>query len=358
MSFAIAAAGTGGHVYPGLAVGEALVGLGVSREEILYVGGNRMESKVYPAAGFPFLTVELRGLQRRLTSANLGIPSVVLKATRIISGELRARDVGALLGMGGYVTVPAGWAARRGGIPYAVSEQNAHAGLANRVMARSATRVFGSFPATTGLPTASWVGNPVRASLATFERGPLRARAVERWRLDPGLPVLGVFGGSLGARAINTAVATAVENWAGPEIQVLHLAGHGHAEMTERAAMSPRRWTVLEFCEEMELFYAATDLVIARAGGSVAELTATATPSILVPGVFGSGGHQTANAAFLADAGAAVVVAEDQLGDLGAMAASLMADPERRRQMSEACATLARPHAARVVAEAMMEMAS
>ena len=358
MSFAIAAAGTGGHVYPGLAVGEALVGLGVARDEVLYIGGNRMEAKVYPAGGFPFLSVELRGLQRRLTGANLGIPSVVLKATRTISAELKAREVGALLGMGGYVTVPAGWAARRAGIRYAVSEQNAHAGLANRVMARSAARVFGSFPVTTGLPTASWVGNPVRASLAAFERGALRPRAIERWRLDPGLPVLGVFGGSLGAGAINAAVATAVENWAGPEIQVLHLAGQGYAEMNERAAMSPRRWTVLEFCEEMELFYAATDLVIARAGGSVAELTATATPSILVPGVFGSGGHQAANAAFLADAGAAVVLTEEELGDLGAVSVSLMADPERRGRMSEACAAFARPDAARVVAEAMMEMAS
>src|SRR5690606_9537363 len=112
VSFAIAAAGTGGHVYPGLAVGEALVDLGVSRDEILYIGGQRLEAQVYPEAGFPFLSVELRGLSRQLTLRNLGIPRVVMAAVRTIRAELVARQVKALLGLGGYVTVPAGLAAR------------------------------------------------------------------------------------------------------------------------------------------------------------------------------------------------------------------------------------------------------
>ena len=113
MTFGIAAAGTGGHVYPGLAVGEALVAAGVARSDVLFIGGSRLEATAAPGAGFPFLEVELRGLQRRLTFANVGIPGVVLRAVRAIGRELAARNVAALLGMGGYVSVPAALAARR-----------------------------------------------------------------------------------------------------------------------------------------------------------------------------------------------------------------------------------------------------
>ena len=164
MSFAIAAAGTGGHVFPGLAVGEALVASGVSRDEILFIGGDRLESQVCPAAGSPFFGVELAGLQRRLTLANLTMPAVVLRATRAIAAKLRDRQVGVMLGMGGYVTVPAGLGATRNKTPLFLHEQNAEAGLANRFMGSRAVRVFGSFPRTERLPRAEWVGNPVRDS--------------------------------------------------------------------------------------------------------------------------------------------------------------------------------------------------
>lgn len=358
MSFAIAAAGTGGHVYPGLAVGEALVDLGVPREDILYIGGRRLEADVYPAAGFPFLSVELRGLSRQLTVRNLGIPRVVLAAVRVIRTELVARRVRALLGMGGYVTVPAGLAARRAGIPVSVAEQNAEAGLANRIVSRFATRVFGSFPTTHRLPRAEWVGNPIRRSLADFDRDRLRPDALRRFGLEPDVPVLGVFGGSLGAGVINRAVMAMLETWDGPAIQVLHLAGQGHDEVAAAASVSPHRWVVLDFITEMEAFFAACDLVVARAGGSVAELTATATPAVLVPGGFGSGRHQDLNAAALRDAGAAVVVAEDRIGELPAVVKSLIGDPQARRRMAEAATKIAKPDAAMVIARAMIEMAS
>lgn len=355
-SFAIAAAGTGGHVYPGLAVGEALVAAGIPRSAVLYVGGSRLEAEVYPDAGFPFLQVELRGLQRRLTLANLSIPAVVRRAARRVGEELEDRRVGAALGMGGYVTVPLALATRRTGVPLAVSEQNAGAGLGNRVAARVARRVFGSFPVTHGLPTAEWVGNPIRERLATFDRDRLRTAALAGWDLDPGLPIVGVFGGSLGAGVINRAVAAMLEEWSGPPVQALHLAGRGYEEMSERARSSSLRWVVMDFCREMEHFYAAADLVVARAGGSVAELTATRTPSVLVPGGFGSGGHQAANAAALARAGAAEVLDEADLNALGAVVERLVADAAARAAMMEACARLARPDAAGVIARALIEM--
>ncbi len=358
MSFAVAAAGTGGHVYPGLAVGEALVAKGVGREEVLYVGGNRLEASVYPQAGFPFVEVELAGLRRSLTPANLALPRIVRRATATISAELEERRVAVLLGLGGYVTVPAAWAARRRRIPYLISEQNAEAGLANRLASRGAVRVFGAFPHTKGLRDAQWVGNPIRRSLADFDRARLRPTALARWGLHPDLPVLGVFGGSLGARAVNQAVASAIEAWNGPDMQVLHLAGQGHEEMRRRARVSPLRWVVLDFCHVMEEFYAAADLVLARAGGAVAELTATSTPGVLIPGSFGSGGHQAANAAVLAEAGAAVVVGETETARLGAVLVQLVENGGRRAEMAEAASRLARPRAAEAVADAMIELAA
>lgn len=358
MTYAIAAAGTGGHVYPGLAVGEALVDMGIPVGEVLFVGGDRLEATVYPEAGFPFLGVETRGLSRQMSFANLALPLVVARAVKRLRIEFRRRRVAAVLGLGGYVTVPSGLAARWAGASLALAEQNAEAGLANRVMAPFSSRVFGSFPTTEGLGAAEWVGNPLRRSFMDFDRSRLRPVARERWGLDPELPTLGVFGGSLGAGAINQAVTAMVPNWENEPIQVLHLAGRGFEEVEPAARVSGRPWVVLDFCDEMNLFYAACDLVVARAGGSVAELTATSTPSVLVPGGFGSGGHQRANAAVLAQAGAAVVVDEDDLDDLDGVVASLLHQPGRLQAMADATRRLARPDAAAVVAGALVELAA
>jgi UDP-N-acetylglucosamine--N-acetylmuramyl-(pentapeptide) pyrophosphoryl-undecaprenol N-acetylglucosamine transferase len=352
VSFAIAAAGTGGHVFPGLAVGEALVASGVSRREILFIGGDRLESRACPEAGFPFFGVQLAGLQRRVALSNLTIPAVVLRASRAIAATLRDRQVGVILGMGGYVTVPAGLGATRSKTQLFIHEQNAEAGLANRLMASRAVRVFGSFPRTERLPRAEWVGNPVRKNLARFDRVALRLSACERYGLDPHMPVLGVVGGSLGARVLNRAVADLISR---PQpFQVLHLAGSSHEKEWADKAAARGDWRVIGFEPEMHWFYAATDLVVARAGGAVAELTVTATPSVLVPGGFGSGAHQRANAAALVEAGAAVLVPEDRIVELATTIPRLMVDSAQRESMARACVTLARPGAAADLATAMV----
>jgi UDP-N-acetylglucosamine--N-acetylmuramyl-(pentapeptide) pyrophosphoryl-undecaprenol N-acetylglucosamine transferase len=307
---------------------------------------------VYPTAGFPFFGVELAGLQRRLTRSNLTLPAVVMRATRAIAAMVTERQVGVMLGMGGYVTVPAGLAAKRGNARLFLHEQNAEAGLANRLMALGAARVFGSFPHTKRLSRAEWVGNPVRDNLARFDRGALRFRACERYGLDPRTPVLGVFGGSLGAGILNRAVADLARTH--QPFQVLHLTGASHADGLLDEAAGRDDWRVVGFEPEMHWFYAAIDLVVARAGGAVAELTVTATPSVLVPGGFGSGAHQRANAAALVQAGAAVVVPEERIAQLGATINRLMVDSSQRESMARACATLARPRAATELATAMV----
>ena len=348
MTFAIAAVGTGGHVFPGLAVGEALVAAGVPRQDVLYVGGDRLEATVYPEAGFPFLRVPLQGLKRNLSFANLRIPFTLIGSIFAMRRSFRERSVHTVLGLGGYVTVPAAIAARLAGATVMVAEQNAHAGLGNRVAGRLARRRFGAFPQTAGLD-AEWVGNPVRSSIANFDRDALRPEALARYGLDGDRPVVGIFGGSLGAGVLNR-VAPAVT--ALDEVQVVHLAGDAHA--TGLADSATADWHIVAFEDRMELFYAAADIVVARAGGAVAELSATATPAVLVPGGFGSAGHQGANAAYLAAAGAAVVVEESAVSTVPSVIAGLLADRQRLATMRTAAASLARADAAEVIAAAMM----
>lgn len=359
MTYLIAAAGTGGHVFPGLSVGEALVDLGASRDEVLFVGGDRLEARVYPDEGFPFLRVDLRGLQRSLTPRNLALPNVVRKARKRIHAVMMEVSVRVALGMGGYVTIPTGMAAKKAGLAFLQSEQNAEAGLANRVAARWAMRSFGSFPETGGLPDAEWVGNPVREPFWSFDSSSLRAEARNRYGLSAGTPVLGVFGGSLGAGVINEAVSDMVAHWKGPAMQVVHLAGTRNIEALD--SLSGGRqidWIRLPFEESMETFYAACDLVVARAGGAVAELTATGTPSILVPGEFGSAGHQLGNALYLTESGAAVTVVESDLGSLAEVVTTTLFDGVLLERMGSSARRVSKPDAARTIARAMMEVAN
>lgn len=359
MSYLIAAAGTGGHVYPGLSVAEALVEQGVSPTEILFVGGDRLEREVYPAEGYPFFEVEVRGLRREMSLANLTLPLVVMRARSRIREVMLSRKVRVALGMGGYVTIPAALAASSAGVAFMNAEQNAEAGLANRLSARWATRTFGAFPVTGGLPGAEWVGNPVRRPFWNFDREQLRPRARERYQVDDSSPVLGVVGGSLGARTLNVAISDLVAQWEGPHLEVVHLTGRGAHGIPDHPQVSDRvSWRRIDFEKEVELFYAISDLAVARAGGAVAELTATGTPAVLIPGRFGSGRHQQENAEFLTEAGAAVTLPEDEVGGLREVVSSLIRDAAKLVAMRESAKGISRPRAALDVAAAMMEAAA
>lgn len=359
MSYLIAAAGTGGHVFPGLAVGEALIEKGIPRDDIVFVGGDRLEKVIYPAEGFPFFEVAVRGLRRELDWGNLTVPIVVMRARRRIRELIGERGVKVVLGMGGYVTIPSAMAAASAGIAFMNAEQNAEAGLANRIAARWATRTFGAFPVTGRLPDAEWVGNPVRRPFWEFDREALRPRALEHYGLTGEHPVLGVVGGSLGARTLNVAISELTAEWEGPLLQIVHLTGpSAHGIPPQPEASDAVSWHRIGFEEQMELFYAAADLAVARAGGAVAELTATGTPAILIPGRFGSGRHQRENAAFLASAGASVTISEEEIAGLTAVVSSLIGDDSKLSAMRESAEAVAKPRAAVEIALAMMEAAA
>ena len=240
MTYVFAAAGTGGHVYPALAVADALVATGVASSDILFVGGDRMEATTVPAAGYEFVGVEIRGLRRSMSADNLKLPSIVWRATQRLADLFRTRDTRVVTAFGGYVSVPAAWAARRSGARLFVQEQNAVPGLANKIVARNAETAFVAFPAAEErLRHATLVGNPLRAAFRGFDRSRLRTAGRARYGLDERRPVLGVLGGSLGARVLNDITARIADAHDPDQLGIVHLTGRAHhEEVAARAAAS------------------------------------------------------------------------------------------------------------------------
>lgn len=360
MTYAFAAAGTGGHVYPALATADALVASGVDRSDIVFFGGYRMETEAVPGAGYELVRSDVRGLRRSLSPDNLKLPMVVRRATREMEAAMAERHVQVLIAFGGYVAVPAARAARRIGAAVFLHEQNAVPGLANRYIAPRATTSFVAFPeAAARLRHARVVGNPLRPALATFDRDALREQARRRYDLPAGGVVVGVLGGSLGARVLNEVTGRIVADTEPGEAAVLHLTGKLHIEDIAPAAQrSAVRWQALAFEKEMQYFYAAVDIVLSRAGAlTVSELAATATPAVVVPYAAGTADHQAANVAHLEDAGGAVVIPETEIDRAAVEIQQLVADPARRAAMAEAAAKVGRPDAATVIADVLREAA-
>jgi len=361
MTYAFAAAGTGGHVYPALAVADALREAGVARDQIVFVGGKRLAATAVPAAGYDYLEVEMRGLKRSIARDNLSLPSVVWRASKRIQQEFEQRSVDVAIAFGGYIAVPTAWAAGRVGAKLFVHEQNAVPGLANRLISRRAVASFIAFPeAAEQLSRAQLVGNPLRPALATYDRKALHEAALERFGLSGERPVLGVLGGSLGAKVLNDAVERLADGHDERAISILHLTGHAHFEAVSAIAQgSAQEWKVLAFEDNMEYFYAASDVVLSRAGAlTVSELAATGTPAVVVPYAAGAAGHQAANAAHLAAAGGAEVVDEQDVDRLPAVLEQLIADRDRRETMATIAARMGRPEAAQQIAKALIEASS
>ena len=354
MSFAIAAAGTGGHVYPGMAVAEQLLEAGVDRRHVLFLGGDRMEAEVVPGEGYDFVRLELQGLVRSLSPRNLRLPGVVWRAAKVAARELAARNVRSVLCMGGYVTVPVAVAARRLGIHLVLHEQNVDAGLANRLAGRWADTCFLSFPGTRRLE-GTVVGYPLRAELARLDKPSDRTAALRRYGFEEGRAIVGIVGGSQGSVVINQAVSRMATEWSGQPIDVIHLAGPGRSREVEVGGDSPSVNRVVRgFENRMDLFYSACDVVIGRAGGGLMEAAVTGTPGILIPGSFG-GNHQRANAAAMAAVGGAILLPEAEVDSLGRLLGRMLENQPGLERMGQAAMDIARPDAAATVARAMLE---
>jgi UDP-N-acetylglucosamine--N-acetylmuramyl-(pentapeptide) pyrophosphoryl-undecaprenol N-acetylglucosamine transferase len=349
----IMAGGTGGHIFPGLAVAECLRAHGVPVVWLGAIGG--METNVVQAQRIELHSVAVGGLRGKGLKTRLQAPLMLVRALFASLVVLRKVKPRSVLSMGGYVAGPGGlaaWLLRR---PLLVHEQNSVAGFTNRKLASVARRVLVGFAG--ALPQADWVGNPVRAAIAAL---PMPAR-----RMDgrDGRPRLLVLGGSLGARALNLALPQALARLA-PEQrpEVLHQAGsRGFEETREAYAKAAVEADVVPFIDDMAASYGWADLAVCRAGAlTLAELTAAGLGAVLVPFPHAVDDHQTRNAEVLVAAGAAILMQENEL-DVQILAQrleSLLGDRGTLLAMAEAARALAKPDAAEMIARACMEVAA
>lgn len=359
----MAGGGTAGHVLPGIAVARALVERGHVVDSIIFVGSERgLERTLVPDAGFDVVLLPGRGIQRRLTLANVGAAWGLLRAIAKGIGLIRRRRPAAVVVLGGYASIACVVGAVVWRVPIIVMEQNARAGLAARVAGRFAKVCAVPF-AETDLPRAVVTGNPVRPEVLAVDRDRGRDAARDRLGIDRDRTMIAVVTGSLGARRVNEAVFAAVPSWADrSDVAIHHVIGSRdwdavQARLPEADGLQYR---AVRYEEHMDDVLAAADLLIGRAGGStVAELAEVGLAGVLVPLPQAPRDHQTANSRALERVGGAITLDDAQLDGarLVEVVTPLLDDPARLLAMGAAARTLAHPDAASAVASLVEEHA-
>nr|WP_034272841.1 undecaprenyldiphospho-muramoylpentapeptide beta-N-acetylglucosaminyltransferase [Haloechinothrix halophila] len=350
----VAGGGTAGHIEPALALADAVLRLR-PRARVVALGTERgLESTLVPARGYELALVPPVPLPRKLTPELLRMPGKVrasVKRTREVLDRVGA-DV--VVGFGGYVALSA-YLAARGRVPIFVHEANRHAGLANKVGARFAERVFGAADGTP-LPNAETIGIPLRRSITALDRDALRKEARAEFGLDPDAPTLLVFGGSQGARSLNDAVSGAAGELAGAGIGVLHAHGPKNTLAVREFAGAPP-YVPVPYLDRMDLAYAAADAVLCRSGAmTVAEVSAVGLPAVFVPLPHGNG-EQALNAEPAVKAGAAVMVDDARLTPEWVVehVIPLVSDKSRLATMGAAAVGLGHREADEVLAKIVLE---
>ena len=356
--------GTGGHIYPAVAVAEALkrrLGDGV---ELLFVGAEgKMEMEKVPALGYRIVGLPIAGLQRRLDWHNLLVPLKVWRSVRLAKKTIRDFGADVVVGFGGYASAPVLWAAQRMGVPTLIQEQNSYAGVTNKILAKGARRICTAYEGMERFFPADKIvltGNPLRGGFS--KEGADRAEALAHYGFTADRQVVLVVGGSLGTRSLNEMMKTWIASLAGapPPVQVIWQTGkYYEREMRDFLAAHPTPgiWQGA-FIERMDLAYAAADLVVSRSGaGTVSELCVVAKPVLFIPSPNVAEDHQTKNARALEREGAAAVVA-DAVCRTEAMprALELLAEPETLRRMSENLARIAKPRAAEDIVDEIVKL--
>ena len=344
----IMAGGTGGHIMPGISVADELEARGW---KVAWMGNaDGMEAQLTAGRGYQHAWITFTALRGKGLLRKLLLPLNLLRGFAQAWQELGRIKPDVVVGFGGYVTFPGGMMAVLRGIPLVLHEQNSVAGLANRVLAHVADRILSGFPKV--MSKAEWVGNPVRPAIAALPS------PAERYAGRSGPLKLLVVGGSLGAKALNDVLPEALAALPVSERpQLLHQSGKNHlTQLQQRYAELNVHAQCMAFIADMPGAYADADLVICRAGAlTIAELAAAGAPSILVPFPHAVDDHQTANARFLSDAGAAILMPQAELS-VDALAKLPSLGRDQLREMAEKARALARPEAARDVANVCEEL--
>jgi len=361
VSVVLAGGGTAGHTSPLLATAYELTDLDPTAV-LTAVGTPRgLEVSVVPAAGLTLELISPVPLPRRPSVDLAKVPVRLWRSVAEAGRILRSVDADVVLGFGGYVSTPVYLAARRLKVPVVLHEQNALPGLANRVAARFAQGVFTSFPETP-LPHATCIGLPLRRSITQLDRAALRGEARRRFSLDPELPTLLVSGGSQGAMSVNNAVTGARDSLLSRGVQILHVLGPKNLTEATVPVTDPTTGAVyqpLAFVEQMELAYAAADLMLGRCGAStVLETAAVGLPAVFVPYPHGNG-EQGRNAQVVVRAGGAELLADADCTAAWAerRIPELVLAPDTLSGMSRATAGVARGDAAVTLAQRTLEVA-
>ncbi len=362
LSIVIAAGGTGGHVFPALAIAKA-----VRRHRpgatITFVGTrDRMESRVVPQAGFDIRYIWISGFHRRLTIKNLLFPVKLIVSLMQSLHLLLNINPSVVLSCGGYVAGPVGWIATMLQIPLVLQEQNSYPGVTNRMLSKRARRIYTAFEeAHDHLPSekSKLVGNPTRQNLSAVDRN----EALSAFDFSADRRTILVMGGSGGARTINEAVLSHLDTLHDElELQIIWICGKNYEENIRRRIDVNRysRLRLYKFLDDIDQAYGAADLVVSRAGASTcAELQLTGNASVLVPSPNVAGDHQRKNARAMVSTRAAIMIEDHELEKMIVkQIKKILADENLLREMQEAAQKLSRPNAADVIAKDIINLSS
>lgn len=365
MTLVFAGGGTGGHLYPALAIAEAVRRLSPDAV-IAFIGTrDRIEGRLVPRHGYAFHPIRISGFRRSLSPSNLLFPIRLAVALWQSGRILRRLRPDVVVGTGGYVCGPPLYMAVRMGIPAVIQEQNSYPGVTTRLLASRVNEVHITFESTRRyLRSGAKVmlsGNPARETIGTVSK----EEGARAFGLDPARQTLLVTGGSQGAATINNAMIGALESLLADGVQVLWSTGeqeYGRVKQAvgSRITANPRLAVVLPYISEMDHAYAAADLAVSRAGATtLAELTKAGIPAILVPYPLAAADHQRLNAETLVQAGAAELISDREIGPrLLPAVRELFAGPGRLQTMAGRARELGRPDAAERIARSIMDLAS
>lgn len=357
----VSGGGTGGHIFPALAIANAIKALRPDTE-FLFVGAEgKMEMEKVPAAGYKIEGLWISGFQRKLTLSNLAFPFKIWSSLRKAKKIIKHFQPDAVIGTGGFASGPVLQVAAKKGIPTLIQEQNSYAGITNKILSKRVNRICVAysgmekfFPKEKILLT----GNPVRQDILSLEGK--KERGLEFFGLDASKKTILVIGGSLGARTINESIHACLSQFAENNIQLIWQTGKGYAQTAKDAVkgMEAKGIKAFDFIQKMDYAYAVADVVISRAGASsVSELCLVKKPTILVPSPNVAEDHQTKNAMALVTYNAALIIKDSECkSKLGTQAVELIRDEQQCIQLANNIGKLALPDAAVVIANEVLNL--
>jgi UDP-N-acetylglucosamine--N-acetylmuramyl-(pentapeptide) pyrophosphoryl-undecaprenol N-acetylglucosamine transferase len=357
----ISGGGTGGHIFPAIAIADGLKESGLV-EEILFVGAEgRMEMEKVPAAGYKIIGLEISGFQRSLSSKNLSFPFKVLKSLKKAREIVKQFRPDIAIGVGGYASGPLLFAAATSGVPTIIQEQNSYPGITNKILAKRAKKIFVAYPNMSQFfPEEKIVysGNPVRSIIQ--KNLPSKEESCQFFGLDPKKPVILSFGGSLGALTLNESIENGIQQFSDKDIQVIWQTGsYYYQKIHEKwANKTPNGIQIHEFLREMNYAYGAADIIISRAGAiSISELCIVGKTTILVPSPNVAEDHQTKNAMALVYQQAAILVKDvDARNILCDTVIKTLENTQQMQELSYNIKYMAKPDATNSIVQSIQQL--